>query len=393
MGLRVIFWIAAGAVRLVLLWVPGHAVDLATFAAWARRLVEVGPPRFYGPGVFVDYLPGYLLVLWPVGLLVRAAPQLASVWVKLPPAIADLFVASLLWRLAGSRRAALAYLWNPAVLLAGPWWGQAESVAMAWALGSLWAWLNGRPGWAGVLFALGALTKPQYALAAVLLLLGSARGRPAAHLLAAAGSSAGTAVMMGLTFGLAPWEMVRLALAAAATYPYGSVNALNLWYLLGLNWRPDGVPVLGLPAVVWGGVFTLVAVGWAGWLVVGRGDVGLAALAAGWVGAATFSLATRMHERYLFPALPLTLLAWSHGRAPAGLWLALSFALLGNLLYGFAYLASSPQYRIPGWVVVWHALSPPVPQLLCLAGLLATAWAGWLMKQTAERVPPSEPAS
>lgn len=386
----VVLWAGAGAVRLALLWVPGHTVDVAAFTAWAVRLAEVGPPGFYRPGVFVDYLPGYLLVLWPVGLLARAIPHLAPVWVKLPPAAADLAVAYLLWRLGGPRRtlAALAYLWNPAVLLAGPWWGQVESVAVAWTLGSALAWWEGRPGWAGVLFALGALTKPQYALAGVLLLVGSAQGRPA-HLLAAAGGCVAAVVASGLVFGLSPWGLARVALGASATYPYGSVNALNLWYLLGLNWRPDSAQVLGLPAVVWGGLLTLAAAVWAGRLVAGRGDVGLGALAGGWMVAAAFSLATRMHERYLFPAVPFTLLAWSHGRAASALWVALSLALLGNLLYGFSYLSSFPQYRTPGWAAVWHAFGAPVPELFCVAGLLATSWAGWALRRTAHHAYPA----
>ncbi len=373
-------WVGAGAMRLALLWLPGHTVDLTAFHGWALRLAETGPRSFYDSGVFVDYLPGYLLVLWPLGLLLQKFPDLAPQVLKLPPTVADFAVAHLLHRLGGPRGAlaASAYLWNPAVLLAGPWWGQVESVAIAWLLGSFWTWQKSKLGWAGLLFGLGALTKPQYALVGGLLLLGVAQGWPGWRAVgaAAAGCVAGV-VGCGLVFGLAPWDLVRLGLQASATYPYGSVNALNFWYLFGLNWRPDATPVLGLPAVVWGAGLSLTLAAWAGRRMAGSNDVGLSALGACAVSVATFSLATRMHERYLFPAVPLALLAWSRERAPAGLWIAISGILLGNLLYGLGYLASFPEYRTLGWAAVWRMFVPPVPQALCVASLLAAAWSGW----------------
>ncbi len=376
-ALLVGLWIGAGVVRLALLWMPGHAVDLAAFQHWALRLAEGGPLRFYTSGLFADYLPGYLLVLWPLGELLRTSPQLAPEVLKLPPAAADFVVAMLLARLGGPRGqcAAVSYLWNPAVLLAGPWWGQVEAVAMAWFLGSAWAWRRGRPGWAGVLFGLGSLTKPQYALGGLVLLLGVARGWPGLPVLgAAAGSCFATVVGCGLMFGLRPWDLVRLALVASATYPYGSVNALNLWYLLGLNWKPDGSTVAAVPAALWGIVLTLAPAVWAAGRVAGRGQVGLAALAAATVSAVMFFLATRMHERYLFPAVPLSLLAWALGRGTVGLWAALSGVLVANLAFGLAYLASFPQLATPGWKVVWGLLGAPVPQLVAVAGLVVAGW-------------------
>lgn len=375
-------WALAALVRAALLAVPGHAADLASFHAWAVRLVERSPWRFYGPDVFVDYLPGYLLVLWPVGGLLRAFPGLGAPALKAVPAAADFAVAWLLYRLGGprGRKAALAYLWNPAVLLVGAWWGQAESVALAWLLAGVWAWQRGRPGWAGFLFGLGALTKPQYALPGLVLWAGSVRGWPPARLVArsAAGCLA-AGVAGGLVFGLLPWDLLRLASDASSTYPYGSVNALNVWYLAGWNWKPDSSRLLGLPVAAWGLSLAAAASGWTVWCWAGRADVGSAALAAGAVQAAVFAFATRMHERYLFPAVPLVLLAWARGRASGRLAAMLSLALLANLAYGLAYLASSPQYSrymVPLWASVWRAMGPPVSQALAA---LTVAVAGWAL--------------
>lgn len=392
MGLRVILWAWVVGIRLVLVAVPGHPVDVAAFTAWALRLAEVGPWGFYRSGGFVDYLPGYLLVLWPVGVLGRQFPALTVAAVKAVPALADFAVAALLRRLGngGGRKAAMAYLLNPAVLAAGVGWGQAEPVAVGWLLASVWAWRQGWFGWSGVWFALAALTKPQYALAGVLLLAGTATGRVRWQSLAsAAGWCVVAAAGCAAVFGLWPQDLAGRALQAADTYPYGSVNALNVWYLVGWNWKPDAHAVMGLAAGVWGSGFALSAWAWAGWRVAGRGQLGLAAVAASAAAAVTFSLATRMHERYLFPAVPFCLLAWAHGRVPLGLWVGLSGVLLANLAFGFAYLAGFPQYATPAWTALGAVFTPPVPQAVAIAGLVG---AGWTLSLLAPgRGPASQP--
>ncbi|MDR7393571.1 MAG: hypothetical protein QN196_03415 [Armatimonadota bacterium] len=370
-------WAAAAAARAALLWAPGHPADLAAFHAWALRLAEVGPWRFYAPGQFADYLPGYLALLWPLGFLVHAWPGAAGPLLKAVPASADFAVAALLWRLGGTRgqAAAAAYLWNPAVLLAGAWWGQAESVSVAWLLGGAVALHRGNPGWAGVLFGWAALTKPQYAAAGTLLLLSLVRGRAGLRTLAwSAGSCALTVTAGGLLFGLSPVGLARLAVSASTTYPYGSVNALNLWYLTGLNWKPDTLPVLGVASSVWGLVLASVAIAWVAWRVAARGDPALAALGASAVCVVVFAVATRMHERYLFPALPLALAAWARGYSGAALWVALSVVLLANLAYGFAYAASFPQYATPPWSALWPVLSGPASYGAALATVLLAGW-------------------
>src|SRR6185503_16360113 len=65
---RTRLWIAgvivAGVLlRLLVLRSQGFSSDVGTFQAWAERLAQVGPGRFYAPDYFSDYPPGYLYVL------------------------------------------------------------------------------------------------------------------------------------------------------------------------------------------------------------------------------------------------------------------------------------------------------------------------------------------
>lgn len=350
-------------------------MDVATFQSWALRMAQTGPFRFYAPESFVDYTPGYLLVLWPVGILARHVPQAGPVLVKLPPALADFAVAGVLARLAGSRAASW-YLWNPAVLCVGALWGQAESVAMAWILGGWWALQNHREALGGALLGLGVLTKPQYALVLPVIGLWAVRtgelrrenwGR-------VVGAGAAAVVLPSLWFGLTPTRLAALVLQAARVYPYGSVNALNLWHLLGLNWKPDATRWMGMPASVWG----LLLVGAVGGTILWRcrraREPGFFYLAAATLFLSAFSLGTRMHERYLFPALPLGILAWSHGRAGLPEVLALSSLLLVDLLYGLAYLSAHPATRTPLNHAAWNLFTPPVTAVLSFLHLALLGW-------------------
>jgi Gpi18-like mannosyltransferase len=134
--------------------------------------------------------------------------------------------------------------------------------------------------------------------------------------------------------------------------------------------------VLGLPAAIWGSllvVAALLAALIACWKSADRGRLYLATAT---VVIVVFALATRMHERYLFPALPFLLLAWVHRWAGTSQVVALSGVFLANLLYGFTYLSQFPQYRTPLWASVWNAFAPPTDAAVAA---LTVGLAGWLL--------------
>lgn len=350
-------------------------MDVATFQSWALRMARTGPFHFYTPDTFVDYLPGYLLVLWPLGVLMRLAPQAGPVLVKLPPALADFAVAGALARLGGPR-AAWWYLWNPAVLCIGALWGQAESVAMAWILWGWWALQNRQLVLGGVLLGFGVLTKPQYALVLPVIALWAVRaGRLRREDWGGVvGAGAAAVVLPSLWFGLTPTRLLAFVLQAARVYPYGSVNALNLWHLLGFNWKPDATRWMGMPASAWG----LLLAGAVGGVVLWRcgraREPGSFYLAAAIFFLGVFTLGTRMHERYLFPALPFGILAWRGGRIGAHAVASLTFLLSADLAYGLAYLSTYPATRTPLYHAVWSLFTPPVTAALSLLHLALLGW-------------------
>ena len=69
----------------------GFAADLNAFRSWASELGTRGPWGFYARGMFVDYLPGYMWVLWAlgsVGALFTGSTDPGAL-VKLPAILAD----------------------------------------------------------------------------------------------------------------------------------------------------------------------------------------------------------------------------------------------------------------------------------------------------------------
>jgi hypothetical protein len=109
--------IAAIVVRLIIAYVAlpsdaGYTTDLQSFRYWAAELGANGPWGFYGRGFFVDYLPGYLALLWPFGVVTGAVTGATDpgALIKLPAIIADGFLVITTARLASdlgaSRRGA-----------------------------------------------------------------------------------------------------------------------------------------------------------------------------------------------------------------------------------------------------------------------------------------------
>ncbi|HUG48206.1 MAG TPA: phospholipid carrier-dependent glycosyltransferase [Candidatus Limnocylindria bacterium] len=347
----------------VLLPGSGFESDIGTFTAWALRMAEVGPGGFYAPDVFADYPPAYLYVLWLLGgtahllsdLTGTAPASIAAGLIKLPPMLADVGIGLLLyllvrsWLLARLDRhrlgllAAAIYLFNPVTWYDSAIWGQTDAVGALVLLLGVAALIRGNSEGAVALAVLAGLVKPQFGvvlvpLVGVVLLRrhlfapGSGpRHRPRVpqavrgwfeeergpwRLL-----SSGVVGMLLLLafitpFGLDVISFARRMAETAGGYEYLTVNAYNLWALVGAGgrppfafgggWSPDTVPLLGpLPGVVIGGALLL------GGFLLGllraawRDDARSIVMVAVFLALAFFALPTRVHERYLFPVFAL----------------------------------------------------------------------------------------
>jgi Gpi18-like mannosyltransferase len=352
-------------VRFLIMPYGGFPVDIGTFKAWSQALTDRGPSAFYGAG-FADYLPGYLYVLWLIGevnAVVRFSDQAHLFALKLPAAIADLVTAWFVFALARrfESRWALAlsasYLFNPGIIFNSAYWGQADAVGAVFAVAGIAALGVASPIWSAVLLAMGAVIKPQTAPAMIpagLYLLRTltrpAQGPPRWDLLlGAAVAGAATLVLIILPFDLSPLRLIGVMRTSLSVYPFSSVVAFNVWGATQRFWVSDGLRWLGVPHYTIGLAATLTALTvvalWAWRHPTVRGVTAAAAVAL----LVTFMLPTRIHERYLLPALPFFAIAAATDRRFGAVYLGLSALFALNLLY--AYTRPYAQtFLLPGWL-------------------------------------------
>ena len=370
--------------------VRGHPIDVGTFSAWAGHAAE-GLLSFYSPGYFADYPPGYIYVLWLVGKL-RALLQTGFdtpvflVLLKLPAIAADLAASWVIYRLAteqGYSRAkalplAALYAFNPAVIADSAAWGQVDSVLTLFLLLGV-LWLERRPAASGAAFAAALLVKPQALIFAPVPLLWFAdrlfRRRTATGL-----SLFIPAAILAFTLGVLPfaavhgpaWVVDKYA-SALASYPYASLNAANVFALVGGNGADAAQTALFLSFETWGTAFLIVIVAWSAWLawrgLTASGYVYLAAF----LPVSVYLWSIKMHERYLFPALAMLLAYHILSRDRRALWLFLGFsATLFISLAQVLYLSLRETWYIPPFDPILLAVSAAN---LLLWSLLA--WTGW----------------
>ena len=348
--------IALGVViRLLAVRAQGFPTDVGTFQAWAERLAQIGPGRFYEPGYFSDYPPAFLYVLWLLGALFDGELlRLAVKAISIPADIGIALVAArVLWRTAG-RSAAItaAALWSlqPGAIFAGPYWGQVDAVGTLPLFGSVIA-AGARRWWlAGALGAVAALVKPQFGIGLLIVVAAAAFGfirearwRP---LGATIGAAAATTYVLCVPFwGLNPTrivgELAQLVGSASETYPYTSLYAFNAWSVFFDFWKPDESLFL------WGGVLLAIGLIASAIPLWWRRDTAVLLACAIFAGLAFYFLPTRAHERYLFPVFALALpLAAARKRVLVPyLVLALTFAL--SLYYAFTRYQQYVDLRVP----------------------------------------------
>lgn len=361
-----------------------YKVDVGSYSAWALKLAAEGPARFYAPGYFADYPPGYMYVLWAVGLISRVLRiGWQSEWflalLKLPALLADLAVARLIFaRLRPGRKrfawmAALAFAFNPALLLNSTIWGQTDSVLALLSLLAFLALGDRRFELAWSLAALAVLTKPQALLVVPLFVLWPwgwwKSGRPLSALLAI---FATVYVVADPFRGERPWSwLIELYTGTTGYYAETSVNAMNLPALLFGMRGNDSEVYFGLGTQTWGFLIGF-AVGLAFLVPYLRRRT--RSLHAGLVAAATlvaFMCLTRMHERYLYPYFVFAGLIAVTGRWGALYWV-LSALFFANQLLVYLYQADASA----GPVWLWKTLS--------VLGVATVPIAWWLYRRLAE---------
>ena len=242
------------------------------------------------------------------------------------------------------------YAFNPAVIFNAAVWGQYDAIYTFFLVLSLMLALRSKPKLSAAVFAIAILTKPQGIALAPLLIYLIFRKNGIKNLLISVAAFAATVFVVILPF---EWSnpvtfLSKIYFGAYSGYQYTSINAFNLWGIFGL-WQPDGnLFILGWALFGAFAVFTV-------YVLHKRfkvsGDM-LAVFCAFMLFFAFFMLPTRIHERYLFPAISMLALLFPLMKKARPFYVVLTGTLLVNQAYVLSFLNSANPFIPSGDLVV-----------------------------------------
>ncbi|HEX6127584.1 MAG TPA: hypothetical protein VF071_01030 [Candidatus Limnocylindria bacterium] len=360
--------VVAVGIRTPAIGVDGHVGDVLVVSRWAERLAAVGPFRFYeGSG---SIYPALLYLYWPLGVAFDGEALTTAIKALAIPF--DVAVGLMLYAITAPRAGAWAglsaaalYLVNPAVILAGALWGQIDAAGALAMLATLVAASRGRLGLAAGLGIVAALVKPQFGLVLVAVVVLAALEwrwtrslRPLAWTLV--GMVAGYLLVAGPLL-LSPLEHMRHIADVTEIRTEASVHAPNVWALFFGYERPDtGWGPVGMALLVGGLLAAQLP------LLRGR-DLRTLLVVGSFVIFAFYFLPTRVHERYLFPAMAVLAPLAAVSRPVLAGYLALAAGFSLSILYA---LADTTPFTLPQeWAEV--LITPEMVVALSILMLLA----------------------
>jgi len=380
----------------------GHSTDINCFMAWGNALAENGPGSFYTSGMFADYPPGYMYILWLLGMLGRFLGLSYGgaghvLLIKMPAILADLLAAWLVYRLArrrwghGPACTLMCFVaFNPAIAFISGGWGQIDQLTALLLLGVLALFASDRLVLAGLVYGIAIITKPQSLMAGPLLMIAYfARihdGGKKYLLQTLAGVFAAVAAIFlaaaPFRAGQHPLWFIEKLLGTATSYPYASVEAFNFHALIGGNWKAADSPLLFLTYGRWGSIFiALSCTGGAVLYLKSRREKGSLYLSMAVTLAAIFTFGQYMHERYVFPVLLLIMAGFlaAGDRRLIVSYILYTCSLLLNVLAAFVVVGRAElrgtEYQVI--TVIGSILS------LCAFGHLAGTVYGILIRRSA----------
>ena len=341
----VVLLFAAIIVRLILFPLQGYENDTNTFISWFGTAAEHGIRPFYSVVSWCDYPPFNVYLFWAFGSLANSvsASISAAYVVKLAPTIFDLATLILIFMflrkqlsLRQNLLSTAFYAFNPAIIFNVAVWGQFDAIYTFFLVLSLMLALKRKPEMSAIVFAIGLLTKPQgialLPLIAVLIFKKDGLKRLLTSIVAFVATI--FLVILPFEWGNPVTFLSNIYFGAYSGYQYTSINAFNLWGMFGL-WIPDG----NLYIVGWMlfGAFAAFTT----YILHKRFNVSgdkLAIFAAFMLFFAFFMLPTRIHERYLFPAIVMLALLIPFTKKVRLLYATLTATLFVNQAYVLYYL-------------------------------------------------------
>lgn len=340
--------------RIATFWViKGYETDIMCFTGWSHDAYKLGLGAFYNGTGFVDYPPGYIYVLYITGFIadvfnIDSSSVLYNFMLKLPSMVADILTAWIIYKFAKTKvsenKAVLLcgiYAFNPLVYLTSTLWGQVDSVFALFAVIAFILLYNKKHVASACVYAVALLIKPQalvlfpvYIFYIISFIKNEGwQAVKTALLSAVSGAAVFFALLIPFSTGRGFSWIFELYYNTLSSYPYATLNAPNLYGMLGAN----GVEISGNVLYSAGSVLCIIAICAFAAFVYFKKNSGIFASATVLV-SGMYILATKMHERYIFPvfALVIIMTAITNKKYPVvtgAIFSLTTFAACGRVLY------------------------------------------------------------
>ncbi len=364
--------------RLIITFISSYSIDMGGYVAWSKYLTEQGPAELYGSsGFHIVYAPFYQYFLWLTGEIVKlfSLPALLHIYfIKLWSVAFEVLGAFLIFKLSHKVNRtkqgliiAMVYVLNPGVFINSSVWGQFDSIPATMLLGVLVLFEYKKHNLAALLFLIAVLTKPQSGLLLPVVLYLYFKDfkwdlQFIKRLITGLLSGVFLYLAVVLPFYIPTdkssqipgfldpfYWLFDLYFRSIKDYPYATANAFNLWTLLGGQIQEDTLPFMGLTYFSWGNILLVLALAYA-FFCLFKGKASLYAITyfSFLVQFSAFFFMTKMHERYLLPAIIFIMLASVFDRRhllTAGL---LSLCVFFNHLYLYI-ISFDERYWLDRW--------------------------------------------
>jgi len=389
-GVMLVMFAAALILRIMIAArAEGHITDLTCFKAWAANMHTYGFSGFYESGIFADYPPGYMYVLYFMkcicdvfGFAYESTGY--KIVIELPAIIADLALAYIAWRYAKKKHGealgalmALTVLVLPSLILTSSVWGQIDSVFILAVVGVGLLVQKKRLAPAALVWFVALMIKPQALIIAPALLyvfIGElinkeTRLRTLADIgiSIAAMAAAYVVIAMPMRGGQGFFYVFERMLVTTGQYSYGTVNGFNFFALLGGNYIPDSeTALLGMSYKTLGTIAIVLVLVSAFLFYIVKRDKANFFVAAAFIVAGVFLFGHNMHERYILPATVLLIFAAIAADSRRLLYISGGFSALAfvNIYVVYIYKAT--------WVNKAAEIITAVLMLLVFAALVWT---------------------
>lgn len=347
--------------RILLLGLAGFKIDMDAWFAWSERLASLPFSQFYSDAIWTNYTPGYLYVLYLLGILKSLFTIDDGFYyyavLKLPAIVAEIVLTVFVYKKVlvdypkWAKIAALVIILNPALFFNSAVWGQIDGFLTLMMVLSVYFLDKRNLFLSSIFLGISFLIKPQ-AIAllpayGIFLIRNMLIGNNREHTIKNIIQIIFPAIFIIFLFS---WPffpeqpllgIFNLFLKMMKDYSFTSLYAYNFWGAMGF-WIPDNLGWLNISYKIWG--YILLMIFWFWVFLFGRKKLSAYSLAV-LATLSFFFLPTRVHERYLYPALVFLIIVASKMKSLKLLILTLILSLIHFLNLYFVYVYYNEVYN------------------------------------------------